>query len=254
MIDIHSHILYGLDDGAQSLDESVAMMKVAAQGGTTDIVASPHSNLQFDYDPVKINERIREVTKAGGAVPRIHKGCDFHLTFDNIQRAIAEPGRYTINGKGYLLVEFPDMLIFKNSNEIFEMLLGAGMIPIITHPERNRLLQHRITEVEGWVRGGVLVQVTALSFLGRFGGQAKDFAEMLMRRRLVHFIASDAHDPEDRSPDLSRAFEYVTRKYGPNVAERLFIANPGCALAGEIIDLTEEEEQYSSRKWYQFWK
>ncbi|MCW5979901.1 MAG: hypothetical protein KIT09_17605 [Bryobacteraceae bacterium] len=254
MVDIHSHILYGLDDGARTLEESVSMMKAALRGGTTDIVASPHSNLEFSFDPDSVASRIREVAEACGGTPRLHRGCDFHLTYDNIQRAIADPARYTINGKGYLLVEFPDLLIFKNSDEIFELLLGAGMIPIITHPERNWLLQQRMKELEAWAAKGVLVQVTAHSYLGRFGNQAREFAELLMRRRLVHFIASDAHDPEDRSPDLSRAYGHIARKYGDGVAGRLFVENPGRVLNGEPLDLPEAETPAAVRKWYQFWK
>lgn len=252
MIDIHSHILYGLDDGARSLDESVAMLNIAARSGTTDIVASPHSNLEFNFDPDKISEKIREISEVCDT-PRIHKGCDFHLTYDNIQRAVSEPAAYSINGKGYLLVEFPDLLIFKNSNEIFEMLLGAGMIPIITHPERNWLLQQRMKELESWAEKGVLVQVTAQSLLGRFGNQAREFAELLMKRRLVHFIASDAHDPKDRTPDLSVAYELVRKRYGEATAERLFVANPGRVLKGEMLD-EPEDGQPSPRKWYQVWK
>jgi protein-tyrosine phosphatase len=146
------------------------------------------------------------------------------------------------------------MVIFRNSDEIFDMLLGAGIIPIITHPERNYLLQQRMKELEAWVGKGILVQVTGQSFLGRFGGQAQKFAETLMRRRLVHFIASDAHDLNDRSPDLSGAYQAVANRYGEDIAEELFVLNPGCALKGEIIDLSGRARPVLTKKWYKFWK
>ena len=126
MIDIHSHILPGLDDGPRTLDESVAMLRIAARCGTTDIVATPHANLDFAFRPELIRERLDQVRAASGVDPAIHVGCDFHLSFDNIQDAVAHPTRYTINARQYLLVEFSDLLIFKNTDEIFGLLMGAG--------------------------------------------------------------------------------------------------------------------------------
>ena len=104
MIDIHSHILWGLDDGARECSDSLAMLKMAADCGTTDIVASPHSDLRFAFLPELINERIDHLTGASGGVPRIHRGCDFHLSFENVQDALAFPHKYTIGGLSYLLV------------------------------------------------------------------------------------------------------------------------------------------------------
>src|SRR6202142_3401437 len=118
MIDIHSHVLPGLDDGARSLEQSIAMIRIAAETGTTDLVASPHANLEFHFDPERVEERLAELEKAGGGV-RLHRGCDFHLYFDNIHDALAHPTKYTINHKGYLLVEFPDLLIAKSTPEVF---------------------------------------------------------------------------------------------------------------------------------------
>lgn len=253
MIDIHSHILRGLDDGPESLDESVAMLRIAAEAGTTDIVATPHSNLDYSFDPEQISERIAELSEAVGPAPRIHCGCDFLLSYDNIQDALADPTRYTINHRNYLLVEFSDLLIFKNAMEIFGRLLDAGMVPVVTHPERNWLLQQRTGELEKWVAEGCLLQVTAQSLLGRFGKRARRFAETLMRRGLVHFVASDAHDPEDRTPDLSGAYEHVASKYSPEWAERLFVTNPRHVLTGEDLDLGAVGLPPQPRKWYRFW-
>src|SRR5450755_2798786 len=102
MIDIHSHILPGLDDGSKSLEESVEMLRQAAAGDA----------------------------------PRIHYGCDFHLTLENIDDALRSPEKYSIDHRGYLLVEFSDFLIPKTTSEIFARLIGAGLRPIVTHPER----------------------------------------------------------------------------------------------------------------------
>ncbi len=252
MVDIHSHILPELDDGSRSLDESVEMLRIAVESGTTDIAATPHANVEYRFDPDVVERKIEELKAAAGAAPRIHRGCDFHLSYDNIQDAIANPAKYTINGKRYLLVEFSDLVIFNNTSEVFGRLLEARMVPIITHPERNMLLQQRMEQLRAWAESGCLLQVTAQSLLDRFGRRARSFALDLMRNGLVHVIASDAHDALDRTPRMDEAFEFVAREFTPQHAETLFIANPQAVLAGEPIERSLPPEQ-ARRKWYQFW-
>jgi protein-tyrosine phosphatase len=252
MIDIHSHVLAGLDDGARSLEESVAMVRIAAETGTTDLVASPHSNLEFTFDPGLVEERIAELSNLSGAL-RVHRGCDFHLYYENIQDALAHPTRYTINHKRYLLVEFPDMLIAKSTPEVFSQLVSHGMIPVITHPERNYLLHRRMEELRSWIEGGCLVQVTAQSLLGRFGKEARDVAHQLMKKGLVHFIASDAHDAEDRTPRLDLAYNYVAGRYGPQRADLLFRVNPQAVIEGKPLPVQPPVEAVPDRKWFKFW-
>ena len=183
-----------MDDGSKSLEQSLEMLRMAAAAGTTDLVCTPHANTEYKFAPDLIAERMRELEAGIGGAIRLYTGCDFHLSFDNIQDAIANPRRYTINKNHYLLVEFSDMLIFRNTAEIFARLRDAGMVPIITHPERNALLQLRLDEIAQWVEEGALVQVTGFSLLGHFGRKAAEFSKALLGRRLVHFIASDGHD------------------------------------------------------------
>ncbi|MGH9658000.1 MAG: tyrosine-protein phosphatase, partial [Bryobacteraceae bacterium] len=235
MVDIHTHILAGLDDGSGSLDESVAMLRMAAGDGTTDIVATPHANNQYTYQPGVVDAKIAELAAAAGPSIHIHRGCDFHLSYDNIQDALASPSKYSINGRGYLLVEFSDLLIPKTTEDVFFQMSQAGLTPIVTHPERNPLLQQRLERLAAWVEAGCLMQVTALSFLGRFGRAAKSFADDLLQRNLVHVVASDAHDTRHRPPLLREAFEYVRKARGEAVARALFVDNPRATLTGEPI-------------------
>ena len=139
MVDVHSHVLWGLDDGAQTLEESAAMLKLAAASGTTDIVASPHASPQYKYDGELVDRRIKVLSSLPD-VPRIHRGCDFHLSFENIQDALLDPATFTINGKKYLLVEFADAFIPPSTEEILRRFLAIGVIPVVTHPERNPIL------------------------------------------------------------------------------------------------------------------
>jgi protein-tyrosine phosphatase len=241
-----------VDDGAKTLEESVAMLRLAAESGTTDIVASPHANHEFKFEPDIIAAKLEEMRGAIDGAIRIHTGCDFHLSYDNIQDSLQHPTKYAINHKSYVLVEFSDLLIPKTTDDVFYQMQSAGMTPIITHPERNILLQQRLEKLADWAQSGCLLQVTAASFLGRFGKQAKAFADRLLQQGLVHIVASDAHDTKYRPPSLKEAYEYVSKACGPERAEVLFVKNPTATLTGEPLE-TYYPEPALRKKWYQFW-
>jgi protein-tyrosine phosphatase len=250
LIDIHSHVLYGMDDGARTLDDSLAMLASAAENGTTDLVCTPHANLTYRFDPEQIRDKLAELQAR--AKVQLYSGCDFHLSYENIQDAIEHPQKYTIDHKNYLLVEFSDLLIFRNTAEILGRLQDAGMIPIITHPERNSLLRQRIDQIEAWVEAGTRVQVTAQSLLGEFGRRAKEFSETLLARDLVHFIASDAHDCQRRPPRMDLAYARLKQERGDAIAEALCVTNPRAVLQGEALEETQKAEP-AAKKWFQRW-
>src|SRR2546423_14488956 len=110
MIDIHSHILPGLDDGPKTLEEAAAMVRMAADNGITEIVATPHANDEFPYNLQVVQQKISDLMEASNNILRIHRGCDFHLSMKNILDALDQTDKYTINGKCYLLVELPDLM------------------------------------------------------------------------------------------------------------------------------------------------
>jgi len=249
-VDIHSHVLYGLDDGAKTLDESVEMLRVAEESGTAHIVATPHANSRFKFRPDVIAARVAELQPLTRVT--IHRGCDFHLQIDNIQSALAHPEKYTVDGGPYLLVEFPDV-IFAGSDEILSQLLDAGMLPIVTHPERNSTLQRKLDDLARWIEMGCYVQVTAGSILGGFGRAARSSSFEMLDRRLVHFIASDTHDPAHRSPRLDEAFAVLAERYGDESARALFVENPAAVLTGDQLDFDPPSALPKKRKWYQFW-
>ena len=141
MTDIHSHIIWDVDDGAPTIDVSLEMLKIARESGTTDIVATPHMNGQFSFQPDLVRERIAELEAALPEGPRIHYGCEFHLSVDNLDLLTASPRTYTINGKQYLLLECPDNHVGKHAETILGQLLDSGIVPIIAHPERVPVLQ-----------------------------------------------------------------------------------------------------------------
>ncbi len=242
-------MLYGLDDGAKSVEESVAMLQMAAYGGTTDLVATPHSDLTYQFQPELVAERVRELNVAMEGRIQIHQGCDFHLHFDNIQDCLANPTKYTINHKRYLLVEFADTQIAKTTEEVFGRMVYLDITPVITHPERNPLLQRRMDDLANWIRLGCLVQVTALSFLDRFGKRARNAADELMERRMVHFVASDAHGTTDRTTLLGEAFAYIVDRYGADRAQALFSDHPRATLTGKYLEV-EEPAEVKKKRWF----
>jgi protein-tyrosine phosphatase len=254
LVDIHSHVLWGMDDGAETLEDSLAMARMAFEHGTTDLIATPHANLYYKFDPELIATRLADLNQRLAGSPRLFSGCDFHLSFENIQDSIANPRKYTLNQGRYLLVEFSELLVFTNTADILGRLLEAGMIPVVTHPERNGLLRQRIESIAEWVSAGTRVQVTSQSLLGLFGSKAREFSRDLLDRRLVHFIASDAHDCERRTTRLDDAYAWIKKEYGEATAEELFVTNPRATLTSEEIDVTASDLLPEPRKWYQIWR
>ena len=196
------------------------------------------------------NERIAELNAK--TTVRIHFGCDFHLQFNNIEDALTHPEKYTINHKSYLLVEFPDLSLFTNTDEILGRLLDAGMVPIISHPERNALLRQRVEDIARWVASGCYVQVTASSYTGHFGRAAKASADDLLKHGLTHLIASDAHDCEFRPPTLSDAYSALADTWGEELIRPLFVENPKTVLTGQVLDFEFPSAAVRPRRWYRF--
>jgi protein-tyrosine phosphatase len=258
MIDIHHHLLWALDDGASSVDVSVEMARIAVADGITHVVCSPHANGQYAYKPRAIAEKIYELERllSSEKIPlKLGHGCDFHMSYENIQEAKLDPSRFSINGHGYLLVEVPDYGLPRGLTEIFYQLQLAGLTPILTHPERNPTLQTDKPRIAEWLRRGVLVQVTAGSVLGQMGKHAEKMAHQLLANRWVHFLATDAHNTTSRPPKMREAYELVAKKYGPDYAHLLCISNPLAAFTGnpmppqlEPLNLYEDVKEKS---WWQ---
>ena len=232
LVDVHSHCLWGLDDGAKSFDDSLAMLKMAARHGTTDIVVTPHANFQYPFDPAVIAERLAALRAHPDLPVRLHNGCDFHLSFGNIREALANPHKFTINGLKYLLVEFADNLIPPTIEEVLRRFLAQDVVPIVTHPERNPVLQQSVSRMRDWVSMGCLLQITGQSLSGEFGKFAKRSAWELVKEDLAHIVASDAHDTSYRTTRLDGAWRLLKQEVNEMVASRLLIHNPQAVIQG----------------------
>jgi protein-tyrosine phosphatase len=233
VIDIHHHLLWGLDDGADTPATTLEMARLAASQGITHIVATSHASTHWRFQPELVAAKaaeLRDVLVAENIALTIGTGCDFHLSYDNLADAKIHPRKYTINHGDYLLVELPDYGLPLNLAETFYEMQIAGITPVLTHPERNLTLQADPNRMIEWLRGGMLIQITAASINGDFGKSSEKASHRLLADNWVHFVATDAHNMLSRPPLVQDARSYVERKCGSETAERLFVTNPLAAF------------------------
>jgi len=248
VIDIHCHILPGLDDGPESIDISIAMAEMAIADGITHVIGTPHAHSDHVFDPVKIKERRDELQALFEGRLILATGCDFHLSYENLEDIRFDPNRYTLNQKNYLLVEFADFSIPPSLDQALHNLQLAGLLPIVTHPERNPLIRAQPERLFKWLAQGCYVQVTAQSLLGRFGKSAQECSQRWLADGAVHFIASDAHNVTSRPLRLKETFDWVAKIHGDDVARALLVNNPRAAFEGQPLPFVPEISEDGSKK------
>lgn len=240
MIDVHCHILPGIDDGPDSLEISLAMAESAMADGITRVVATPHSNSTYRFDFARVRQLRDELQSKVGDGLTLATGCDFHLSPENLDALRANPAPFCINQRDYLLVEFNEYSIPPSMDETLHGIQLLGLRPVITHPERNAILRLQADRLAKWVRLGCYVQVTAGSLTGVFGPQAQKDAWRWMAEGIVHFVASDAHNTRGRPLKLAPAYRLVQQQLGDETARALFVDNPLAAFEGRELPFVPE--------------
>jgi protein-tyrosine phosphatase len=240
MVDLHCHILPGLDDGAKTIEDSLAMAEDAIQDGITHVVATPHASTSYKFDFAKVQAAREELQKRLEGRLTVATGCDFHLDHDNFMLLKKDAAAFCLNQKDYLLVEFNEFSIPPAMDQTLHELHLMGLRPIITHPERNGILRAQPERLRAWARLGCYAQVTAGSLSGVFGPGARDDAWTWIDQGLVHFVSSDGHNTARRPMKLRFAYEAIAKERGRALAEALLVENPMAAFKGEPLPYVPE--------------
>jgi protein-tyrosine phosphatase len=224
------------------------MCRMAASDGITHMVATPHANDRYHYDREYLKGLVNHLQQLVGDTPKLSLGCDFHLSFDNVQDALANPTRYVIDDTRYLLVEFSNYSIPQQITESFTKLGDCGITVIVTHPERNPILRESPQRVAEWAEQGCVVQVTGSALTGFWGDRSRRAAHWLLEHQAVHILSTDAHDTEKRVPILSTAREAAAEVCGEEIAEALVEANPRAIISNQPLPYFPRPLMTSYRK------
>lgn len=231
MIDLHAHILPGIDDGAADIYETLEMAAIAVESGVTKIVATPHCNVPGYFDNRFGKAYVDAYGKALDAIQRegipleILPGAEAFATYD-LPDLLANRRVMPLNRSKYILMEFafdeePDF-----ANDVLKRAKAVGVRPVIAHAERYQFVQDNLQMVREWVRKGYVIQANKGSFMGRFGVQAEKTAYQMLDKGWLSVIASDAHGVAQRTPYMMDAYEHLRQRYSEKELDILFHKNP----------------------------
>ena len=250
MFDIHTHILPGIDDGAKDMDTSLAMLAMAADSGTKNIVLTPHfieGEWLPDWDRIVSGcQRLQAAARERNLPLNLYPGAEIAIHYDNLER-LKGPGPYCINGGCYALVELPATHIPHYIDEFLFVLQARGITPIIAHAERHPEIARKPDVLLAWIRKGALVQMNAPSLIGRMGDKAKAAAELLLANNLVHVIGSDGHGVNFRRPRLDQAVRRISELVGADRTHRILTVNPRAIVAGRRLEIEAPEQIQTPR-------
>jgi len=255
MIDLHCHILPGVDDGPSGIEESLDMAKQAVADGIQNLVATPHTLNEIFHNPFQNIEdhvnRLRRAFQKNRINVNLCIGSEVRICAGLKQKVIAKEVA-TINNNGrYVLVEFPLHVIPPGSREELFQLKLNDITPILAHPERNPIFQHQPELLFDLTAMGCLVQITAMSIIGQLGEEAMEFAHKLLEHRHSHVIATDAHSPVSRPPILSPAVKATARILGSlEEARAMVIDRPQAILTGEPVKALEPKPLPKKKWWF----
>lgn len=245
MVDMHSHILPGVDDGAEFYDESHQMLDIAVQNGTEMLVLTPHYTIAStprEISAEELNERFEIFSqKAARDFPNLSLmfGAELFIS-ESMLRQPFEKCLVPINNTSYVLIEFDFHEQAYIAEYALEKIIAAGYRPIVAHPERYRMFYRDVNLCEKFIQKGCLFQMNAGSPFGQYGSQAEEFSYWMLRREYVHCVGSDAHSPYQRTPDMSQSYAFVSMHFSQKYCHQIFKENPRIILSNDIIKISEE--------------
>ena len=237
-VDVHCHLLPGIDDGSDSWQETLAMARMAVNDGIRTIVVTPHQLGNFAHntgDKIRLLTQDVQTFLDENDVPlRLFPGGDVRIEEGLVDRLQDGSVLTLADHRKHVLLELPHELYFP-LDRLLKQLKSAGMVGVLSHPERNQGLLSRPQLLEQLVDQGCLLQITAGSLCGTFGGPSQQLSEWAIRQRLVHFVSTDAHGARARRPLLGRAFEIVAGLAGLDTAIDLCSRNPSLIADGKQV-------------------
>ena len=225
MIDLHCHILPGIDDGAGTLEESLAMAAMAADQGIRQMVATPHCVTGSVREVAANVEMLRQLLLEEGIPLQLYGGMEIFGT-DETARLLKERKLLTLNGSRYPLIEFDFYTDGEEETRILASVLEAGFTPLVAHPERYSCVCYEPERVNLWRKMGCLFQINRGSLLGRYGRLSQQMAMELVRRGFATVVATDAHSPQVRTPRARDVYALLSREFSPDTAQTLLESNP----------------------------
>lgn len=262
MVDIHCHILPETDDGATSLEESVAMCRAAAADGIKTIVATPHmfDGVHHAPDRQTIRRKIAQVMEAAGNCVEIVPGGEVRYSYEIFQEAEDPNTRIRLNGSSYMLLEFPFQSLPPNIEMTIFQILNAGITPVIAHPERNKRIQQNPKLLVDLIERGAFAQLDAGSLTKSFGPEAYQSAKRMVEAGVAHFIATDAHHQDRRRPLLSAAVAAAAAIGGEEYARAMVEENPAALIRDRAIPYQLDPDvdallgRRKKKSWFAFWR
>lgn len=251
MVDIHSHLLYGVDDGPQQLAESLQIIEHAVMQGITAIITTPHAKhpiYDVSYENVlhQVHTLQLEIEKRAWPI-KLFPGHEVHIN-ENILEYSTAKQLHMLANSNYLLLELPPETIPFYCKEMIRLLVASGITPIIAHPERNRAIQQNVALLEQLIREGALAQITAGSITGHFGKKTRQCAMDLIEARLVHTYGSDVHNMSTRPLLFEVGLDYLEKMKQLDMVN-LFLENNERVLENKQLFIAEPIV-LSERKWW----
>lgn len=253
MVDLHTHILPGVDDGARDTAETLEMARQAAGRQIRVVAATPHF-LGMEWDQIKAEtEKLRKLLADHQIDLMVTAGAELLIDPALIDLAKEEIPTYNDAGR-YCLIEFPMLELPPYAEQVFFSLQVKGITPIIAHPERNREVIADPNLAAHWIESGCLIQINANSLLGSFGPQVQRVSEIMLKHHMAHFIASDAHSAGRRGFHLGCSVEKAQRLIASEIAAKLVSTNPARVIAGEPVEVPEVIRYRQQRRFWNFGK